>query len=135
MSTPMEKRTVWMSNRNRRMALRNVLVALTLLGLAACDLGSGPGPVTGAGPVAPPDPVAVFAASAQPGGTAGIVLADGRPATVRLLRSYHAASGRECREVQVNAGLAAGRQLVCEMDGGGWASVRPLLRGGGVARP
>jgi hypothetical protein len=54
---------------------------------------------------------------------------------VRLLRSYHAASGRECREVLVGAGAAARTELVCQAEGGSWSAARPLLRGGGTGRP
>jgi hypothetical protein len=108
---------------------------LAVLGLGACAQGQQPLPRVAAPPAVPPDPLAAFVATAQPGAEAGVVLADGRPATVRLLRSYHAASGRQCREVLVGADLSGQRQLLCETEAGGWAPVRPLLRGGGIGRP
>jgi hypothetical protein len=114
------------------------LTLLLLLGLGACGGGAAQQGRSGveAGPVATPaDPIAAFAARAQPGSESRIVLSDGQPATVRLARSYHAASGRECREVLVGAGTAQRAQLVCQGEGGTWAAARPLLRGSGAARP
>lgn len=115
------------------------LAVIGLLGLGACAGGTGQPGQTGASqastPAAPADPVVAFAASAQPGAESRVMLADGRPATVRLLRSYHAASGRECREILVGSGTAQRAQLVCQGEGGTWAAARPLLRGGGATRP
>jgi hypothetical protein len=80
------------------------------------------------------DPVTAFAASASPGSETVAVLPEtGGSARLRLLRSYAAASGRECREVLIGTGLAERTRLVCR-DDGGWTPARPLLRGGG-ARP
>jgi hypothetical protein len=115
------------------------LAFLGLLVLGACAGGTGQpgqsGAIQAAAPAPPADPIVAFAARAQPGAESRVVLADGRPATVRLLRSYHAASGRECREVVVGAGTAQRTQVVCQAEGGTWAAARPLLRGGGAARP
>jgi hypothetical protein len=80
------------------------------------------------------DPIAAFAAQAQPGATRSVTTADGRAATVRLVRSYQAASGRPCREVLVGSGMAERSQVVCQREDGAWVPARPLLRGGGVAR-
>ncbi len=104
--------------------------------LAACGGGQAEGPVRAVGPdLAPPaDPIAAFAAQAAPGTQSRILLADGQPANVRLLRSYHAASGRECREVLVGAGMSQRSQLVCLGDAG-WSSARPLLPGAVAGRP
>lgn len=86
-----------------------------------------------AAPLPPADPVTAFAASASPGAETVAVLPEtGGSARLRLLRSYAAASGRECREVLIGAGLAERTRLVCR-DDGGWTPARPLLRGG--ARP
>lgn len=79
------------------------------------------------------DPVVAFAASASPGAERVVALPEaGGSARLRLLRSYNAASGRECREVLIGTGLAERTRLVCR-DEGGWTAARPLLRGG--ARP
>ncbi len=89
---------------------------------------------TAASPLSSADPVAAFAASATPGSETVAVLPEaGGSARLRLLRSYAAASGRECREVLIGTGLAERTRLVCR-DDGGWTPARPLLRGGG-ARP
>ena len=86
-----------------------------------------------AAPLSPADPVVAFAASASPGAETVAVLPEtGGSARLRLLRSYAAASGRECREVLIGTGLAERTRLVCR-DDGGWTPARPLLRGG--ARP
>ncbi|WP_372621517.1 DVU3141 family protein [Falsiroseomonas sp.] len=108
--------------------------------LAGC--AGGGGLFGGAGqpatqPTAAPavqDPLAAFAAQAAPGAQARVTLADGQPATVRLARSYAAASGRECREVLVGAGMAQRSQLVCRTEAGSWEQARPLLRGAGPMR-
>jgi len=54
---------------------------------------------------------------------------------MRLLRAYHAASGRECREVLVGAGFEERSSLVCRAEDGAWAPARPLLQGGGGRTP
>jgi hypothetical protein len=83
----------------------------------------------------PMDPLVAFAASAQPGIETVVAMPNsGRNARVRLLRAYNAASGRECREVLVGAGVDERSRVVCQMDGQ-WAEARPLLRGGGMQRP
>jgi hypothetical protein len=110
-----------------------VLVPLTL---GACDtlpMGSAP---QGVSPVsaAPQDPLAAFAAEAVPGAERRIVLADGQPAQVRMVRSYYAASGRECREILVGTGLTQRAQVVCRAEGSAWAASRPLLPGAGTGR-
>jgi hypothetical protein len=51
-----------------------------------------------------------------------------------MVRSYAAASGRECREVLVGSGMAQREQLVCRTEAGSWESSRPLLRGAGPVR-
>jgi hypothetical protein len=109
-----------------------------LLVLAACGRAGEPGQAgaaQAAAPAMPADPIVAFAATARPGAESRIVLTDGRPASVRLLRSYHAASGRECREVAVGTGTAQSAQLVCAAEGGTWVAARPLLRGGGTTGP
>jgi hypothetical protein len=79
------------------------------------------------------DPLGRFVASAAPGQSGAVVLADGRTAQVQVLRAYAAASGRECREVLVG-GTAGRASLLCQADGQ-WVAARPLLLGSGSARP
>ena len=114
-----------------------VLALSALLALGACAGGQEArrGVVEPAAPAAPADPIAAFAASARPGAESRIVLANGQSASVRMLRSYTAASGRECREVLVGTGSTQRTQLVCQAEAGGWVAARPLLRGGVAGRP
>jgi hypothetical protein len=85
-------------------------------------------------PVAITDPVVAFAANASPGAEDSVVLAStGQPARLRMIRSYSAASGRECREIQVNTSGSVQTRLLCRA-GTGWREARPLLRDG-VGRP
>jgi hypothetical protein len=93
--------------------------ALGLFALMACgcanrfgDSGTAarPAPGAGAGAAAGSDPVAVFAAAAAPGSETVAVLPEaGGSARLRLLRSYSAASGRECREVLIGTAWRSGR--------------------------
>lgn len=85
--------------------------------------------------VPPSDPLLAFVARSQPGAQDRIVLASGQPASVRLVRAYNAASGRECREVAVGTGMAERPRVICATPDGGWAETRTLLRGGGIPRP
>ncbi len=105
-------------------------LAFTALVLVACaDPASMTGTPSAEGPVAPiSDPVVAFAAAASPGAEDSIVLpGTGQSAQVRLVRAYAAASGRECREVQVRTGGGADTRLICRA-GTGWREARPLVR-------
>ncbi|MCW8085875.1 hypothetical protein [Sabulicella glaciei] len=126
------------------MVLRRFLLLPLLLGVSACsslpsfsDVSAAfqpdPGRTLSAAPLPLPaasaassasDPVAAFAASAAPGqsGAAG-----GQPA--RLARVFHAASGRQCREVILGAGFNERAQIVCQDPDGAFRSARPLLQG------
>jgi len=85
-------------------------------------------------PVAISDPVVAFAANASPGAEDSVVLpSTGQTARLRMVRSYAAASGRECREVQVSTGGGAQMRLLCSA-GTGWREARPLMRDA-AARP
>lgn len=86
-------------------------------------------------PAVPADPVLAFAARSQPGAQDRITLADGQPATARLVRAYNAASGRECREVAVVTSAGERARVICATPEGSWAETRILLRGGGIPRP
>ncbi len=119
----------------RTQMARLVPMVLGLGLLAGCTAATAPG--TPAAPVAaaaPMDPLVAFAATAQPGAETTLALPGGGPALVRVVRAYNAASGRECRELLVGAGIGERTRLVCGADGQ-WAEARPLLRGGGLQRP
>ena len=105
------------------------LLGLVLL-LAGCA-ESGIAPTQGAeGPIAPiTDPVVAFAASAGPGSQETVTLpSTGQTVQLRLVRAYTAASGRECREVQVGSGSTPDSRLL-RRAGTGWREARPLIRG------
>ena len=115
---------------------RWLVLALLTVAVSGCagdrNTAQPSGPAFGTSP--PNDPVAGFAAAAAPGSETVAVLPEtGGNARLRLLRSYNAASGRECREVLIGAGLAERTRLVCRTESGAWVSARPLLSGG--ARP
>ena len=99
---------------------------LSMLTMGGCA-GNGAGPQADGQPGVTTDPIALFAASSSPGAEGTVVLADtGQSVRVRLLRSYAAASGRECREVAVGPSQAV--RLICRADGA-WIPARPLLSG------
>ncbi|MFC0387403.1 hypothetical protein [Muricoccus vinaceus] len=107
-------------------------------GLGAAPVS--PPPATGVVlPARPADPVAAFAARAQPGQAETVVMADGsRTVSARLVRGYNAASGRECREVQFGSSAMPGGApgaTYCKDPSQGWVQARALLRGGAVYRP
>ncbi len=117
-----------------------IALLLGCLAMAGCGGGglfnrSGSASAVAAQPPLPQDPLAAFAAQAAPGTASRITLSDGRAVDVRLLRRYAAASGRECREVQIGSGSTQRSQVVCNTEETGWAVSRPLLRGGGTVRP
>ncbi len=81
--------------------------------------------------VAPPsrilDPIAAFAADPPPNGQGQVSLPDRNEAvTLRLVRQYSAASGRECREVRVSQRSGETARLFCRA-GPGWIEARPLM--------
>jgi hypothetical protein len=128
------------SNRRTSQWLVLNLLAASACGCADASLGGRAAQQTPVpfAPTSVSDPVAAFAAAAAPGSETVAVLPEtGGSARLRLLRSYSAASGRECREVLVGAGFDERSRLVCRDDGAGWVPARPLLRGGGggAARP
>ncbi len=89
-------------------------------------MSSAPLPLPAATAAPQADAVAQFAAGAAPGqsGMAGSEVA-------RLGRAYHAASGRECREVVLGSGFGERAQVACRQPDGSFASARALLQGGG----
>jgi hypothetical protein len=119
----------------QRTAVGGAFVVLLLTGCGNTDLVGRPHAGQGMAPEAvqaPTDPVVAFAARAQPGATE-LLLDAGRPVRATLVRAYHAASGRDCRQVQLDTGAEMRLRLVCS-EGGRWAEARPLLRGSGAAR-
>ncbi|UFN48694.1 hypothetical protein LPC08_22215 [Roseomonas sp. OT10] len=136
--------------RGQRAGTIRLLTLLAPLGLAACSgqnnvvmpwdafrstpAAAAPAPVA-ATPARPADSLAAFAGRAAPGQQESVTLPDsGRAAVVRLVRAYSAASGRECRELQIG-GAAEGRgALYCQDPVAGWVPARPLLRGGALGR-
>jgi hypothetical protein len=106
-------------------------LGLALLGLPGCSMMSGsptsPASAAISAPAArPADPLADFAARAQPGQSA---MVGSPPVAVRVLRTYNSGAGHPCRELLLG-GTNAGRQvLYCEDVSGQWTGVRPLLRG------
>ena len=90
-------------------------------------------------PVRTADPVAAFAARAREGQAETVSLPDsGRRVSARLVRTYNAASGRECREVQFGQANTPGGPpgaTYCNDPAQGWVAARALLRGGAVYRP
>ncbi|MBW6396728.1 hypothetical protein KPL78_02665 [Roseomonas sp. HJA6] len=97
--------------------------------LAGCGLDTA-GPTTDVvAPAAISDPVIAFAAHGGGAGAEETVTlpSTGQVVRLRLVRAYLAASGSECREVEVGAGGSAYSRLVCSA-GTGWREARPLLR-------
>ena len=113
------------------LALR-ALVPAALLAVAGCAAGSAPGGPAAPGVEAAEGPLAAFARDAVPGQRGVVTLSDGRPVPVTLLRGYAAGSGRECRLLRVEDVPGGRSELVCRDPDRGWASARPLLRGGAV---
>lgn len=98
--------------------------------LAGCG---GPTGLGGAGEGALPaprpifDPIAAFAADPPTEAQAQVFLADrNETVTLRMVRQYAAASGRECREVRVTQRGGDNLRLYCRT-GAGWIEARPLI--------
>jgi len=113
-------------------------VSLALLGgvllLAGCaEFPGGPAANTVEAPAPITDPVIAFAAASGPGAVETVTLpSTGQVVQLRLVRAYMAASGRECREVQLGSGGGSSTRLVCGA-GTGWREARPLLRNASAA--
>jgi hypothetical protein len=107
-------------------------ILMGIIALSGCDARNhrtAGGPITVALP-ASEDVVANFATQANAGDEAQVILADGRTATLRMVRQYFAASGRDCREVLMRTGSAQNLRLACKADDGAWMTT-PSLMGGG----
>lgn len=108
------------------------VAATAVLLMTGCADPSAVGTPAGDAPIAISDPVVAFAASASPGAEDSVVLpSTGQTAQLRMVRAYSAASGRECREIQVRTGGGVQMRLLCSA-GTGWREARPLLTGAAV---
>ena len=107
---------------------RLVIMSLAVLPMAGCGGGAGVGGDAAMAPTRPIlDPIAAFAADPPAQTQAQIFLADSNEtATLRLVRQYAAASGRECREVRVTQRSGDSLRLFCRA-GAGWIEARPLI--------
>ena len=102
-------------------------LVLLLAGCAETGLAPSAGAEAAVAPIS--DPVVAFAASAGPGAQETVTLpSTGQTVQLRLVRAYAAASGRECREVQMGTGGGSSSRLLCSA-GTGWLEARPLIRG------
>lgn len=106
------------------------MLLLVPLLLAGCGGQSGLGGA-GEGAAAVPrpifDPIAAFAADPPSEAQAQVFLADrNETVTLRMVRQYAAASGRECREVRVSQRGGDSLRLYCRA-GTGWIEARPLI--------
>ncbi|EHL96885.1 hypothetical protein HMPREF9946_04546 [Acetobacteraceae bacterium AT-5844] len=115
---------------------RPALLALALLGLSGCgalqsDQSGSATPVAAAIPVQPDDPLAAFAARANPGQEE---LVGNPPVRARMMRTYNSGAGRPCREVMLGNAATGTKSLYCEVAPGVWTHVRPLLGTGQTGR-
>lgn len=121
--------------RQKNLRPNQVLIATLFIGiivLSGCnarDHATASHPVTVDLP-ASGDVVANFVRQANTKDEAQVLLADGRTATLRMVRQYFAASGRDCREVLMRTGSAQNLRLACKADDGTWVSTPSLLGGG-----
>ncbi len=115
--------------RGRQMRGSGILSLVALL-LAGCGGTSGLGGTGEGASVAPRpimDPIAAFAADPPTEAQAQVFLADqNETVTLRIMRQYAAASGRECREVRVTQRGGDSLRLFCRA-GTGWIEARPLI--------
>lgn len=120
----------------RASALRGGGILCLLALAAACaavpgtEAGSAAVAAPAVAPAAPSDPLLAFVAGAAPG-SRGVV--EGQ--AVRVARAYTAASGRDCRELLIGAGIGERSAVACHDDTTGWSLTKPLLRGSGLGRP
>lgn len=115
---------------NGRLGRGIFMALLTLVPLVGCSGMAGVGGPGGSA-AAPPgrilDPIAAFAADPPPSGQGQVFLPERNEAvTLRFVRQYSAASGRECREVRVAQRGGDNQRLFCRA-GPGWIEARPLL--------
>ena len=111
---------------NRGMCMM-LLVLVPLVGCSGVAGVGGQGDTAAAPPGRILDPIAAFAADPPPSGQGQVFLPErNEPVTLRFVRQYSAASGRECREVRVAQRTGETARLFCRA-GPGWIEARPLL--------
>ena len=104
-----------------------LLVLVSLVGCSGTGGVGGQGDATAAPPGRILDPIAAFAADPPPSGQGQVFLSErNEPVTLRFVRQYSAASGRECREVRVSQRGGDNQRLYCRA-GTGWIEARPLM--------
>ena len=104
-----------------------LLILVPLVGCSGVAGVGGQGDTAAAPPGRILDPVAAFAADPPPNGQGQVFLPErNEPVTLRFVRQYSAASGRECREVRVAQRSGETARLFCRA-GPGWIEARPLL--------
>ena len=106
---------------------RLVVLLLALAPIAGCGglVGTGDAKVDPPAPIL--DPIAAFAADPPAAAQAQVFLADrNETVTLRIVRRYAAASGRECREVRVSRRGGDNLRLYCRT-AAGWIEARPLI--------
>lgn len=103
------------------------LVIASLTGCSGVYGVGGQGDTAAVQPSRIMDPIAAFAAEPTVNGQAQVFMADrNETVTLRLVRQYAAASGRECREVKVTQRAGDSQRLYCRA-GAGWIEARPLI--------
>ena len=103
------------------------LILASFVGCSGVSGIGGQGDIAAAPPSRILDPIAAFAAEPTVNGQAQVFMADrNETVTLRLVRQYAAASGRECREVRVTQRSGDSQRLYCRA-GPGWIEARPLL--------
>jgi hypothetical protein len=113
--------------RLRRVTCMALFVLVPLVGCSGMAGIGGQGDTTAAPPGRILDPIAAFAADPPPSGQGQVFLPERNEAvTLRFVRQYSAASGRECREVRVAQRGGDNQRLFCRA-GPGWIEARPLL--------
>jgi hypothetical protein len=109
-----------------------LFVLVPLVGCSGMAGVGGQGDTAAAPPNRILDPIAAFAAEPPGNGQAQVFLADRNEiVTLRFVRQYAAASGRECREVRVTQRGGDNQRLYCRA-GAGWIEARPLISASAV---
>ena len=109
-----------------------LFVLVPLVGCSGMAGVGGQGDTAAAPPNRILDPIAAFAAEPPGNGQALVFLADRNEiVTLRFVRQYAAASGRECREVRVTQRGGDNQRLYCRA-GAGWIEARPLISASAV---
>lgn len=109
-----------------------LFVLVPLVGCSGMAGVGGQGDTAAAPPNRILDPIAAFAAEPPGNGQAQVFLADrNETVTLRFVRQYAAASGRECREVRVTQRGGDNQRLYCRA-GAGWIEARPLISASAV---